>query len=169
MKERIVKIQLTKPAKSRPISWLIMKITGRDYSHVRFFWHGVNGSVPIVYEASGSYLKFIGPIAEKQKPVKIVKEFEYSLDRLGYRKLVKFCMTNAGVQYGRLQLIGMALAQFFKLKKNPFGDGRKTQVCSELAFYFFKDVMGWDVSSLDPDTTDPGAIEDYLNGRKRAS
>lgn len=167
--EKFVNIQLTRPKGFKPLSWLIRKITRRPYSHVRFFWMGAGGTVPIIYEASGRYLKFIGPIAAKQKPVRVVNEFEFKLDRDGYRKWVGFCMTSAGVTYGRAQLIGMGLADLFSLDENPFGDGKKTQVCSEVSYYFFKDVLGWDVSGLHPDTTDPGDIEDYLNERHRAN
>lgn len=162
MNNKFIEIQLTKPKGFKPISWLIRLIQKTPYSHVRFQWLGVGNSIEVIYEASERYLHFIGPIAAKQKPVKIVELYRIELNKDQYKKWIRFCMKNAGVQYGTFQLFGMAYSDALALDKNPLADGRKTQVCSEVAYYFFKDVMDWDVSSLDPDRTDPKKISKYL-------
>ena len=162
MGTRFVTLQLTRPEGFKPVSWLIRIIQKTSYSHVRFQWLGTGGAIPIIYEASGSYLHFIGPIAAKQKPVKIIRSYPLELAGEQYKKWVQFCVTNAGVQYGLVQMLGMAWADAMGLKQNPLADGRKTQVCSEVAYYFFKDVMEWSVGELDPDRTGPKQINKYL-------
>jgi len=158
---RLIQIQFTRPTGFKPLSWTIRKVQRTDYSHVRLAWDGISGTVPVIYEASGSNLKFIGPIAAAQHKVKVINSFKFNLPEDQYRALVKLCMTYANVDYGKKQLIGIGLVKAFRLKKNPFADGRKSQVCSEVIGMFLTDILGHDLG-LDLDIAGPKEIMETI-------
>lgn len=74
-------------------------------------------------------------------------------------------MSNAGADYGTQQLVGIAwvkINRLFGVKiKNPYGDGRRSQVCSEMVGYFMEHCLGWDVG-IDLDVASPFDIDMYL-------
>lgn len=159
---RIVAIEFTRPKGGfKPLSWLIRKISRSEFSHVRLRWMGVGQTVDVIYEASGTSLKFIGPIASKYKPVTIVDSYKFNLDMDSYTMTVLLCMNYAGIEYGKKQLLGMGIARVFRLKKNPFADGKKSQVCSEVVGYFLEKILGWD-TGLDLDVAGPKEIRETI-------
>lgn len=152
-------MEFTRPSGCKPISWAIRAIQGTPYSHVRFRWINSMG-VEIIYEASGSNVKFIGPLAASSMKVDTVASVRFTLDRPQYRELVRVCMTYAGVTYGKLQLIGIGLAQLFNLNRNPLSRGTRQQVCSELAGRVMEEVLGQKIP-LDWDMAGPKEIHDW--------
>ena len=135
-------VEFTRPKDSKLISNLIMKIQGSKYSHVRVKWTSSSG-ITLVYEASRSSVKFVGPISQSNHPVEVIRCYKITVSPTEFRSLIDVCITYADVSYGTLQLIGMGLVRLFKLKKNPFGDGAKTQVCSELLSKILERVKKW--------------------------
>lgn len=146
-------IEFTKPHssyKKYPIlSWIIRLLEGTEYSHVRLVW--VNGTNrKLVYEASGTSVKFVGTLAQKDKPVEVLDSYEIDIDTEEYRKLIDTCMKYADVSYGIKQLVGMGLTYLPWVKTNPFADGRKSQVCSEIVGEVLREVKGVNIDeSLD--------------------
>jgi len=163
-----ISIEFTTPrGKILPIfSWLIRVVQGTPYSHVLLRWTNSTG-VDIVYEASGQMLKFLGPEATKNRYT-IHKRYKTELTREQYKELIKLCMTNAGLDYGVKQILGICLVYLFKLKKNPFADGRKSQVCSEIVGRFLEQVLGWQLD-LDLDIAGPKQIDDYLSSKLKTT
>lgn len=163
MLEKQVNIEFTRPkGRLLPLfSWLIRALECTKYSHVRLSWTNSTG-VPVVYEASGTSLKFIGPLAANR--VEVIKTYPVYVDRDGYRRLIKLCMTYAGLDYGVKQLLGILFVKLFKLKKNPLSQGRKSQVCSEIVGRFLEEAMGWK-TGLDLDTAGPKDIQTFLERR----
>jgi hypothetical protein len=151
---RTVWVEFTRPRGFKPLSWLIRKVQKTEFSHVRLYWLGVGGTIPIIYEASGSSLKFIGPIAAKQMKIKIIHSFKLDITPAQYKDIVKICMINASIDYGKKQLIGIGLVHAFNLDKNPFADGRRSQVCSEIIGRILKMVLKWPIK-LDLDIAGP--------------
>jgi len=160
---RVVNIEFTRSTKTLPLfGWAIQAIQRTKYSHVRLAWFGAGGQIPVIYEASGSNLKFIGPIAARyHNQPKIIKSYPFKLNPEQYRALVKLCMENAGVDYGKKQVIGIGLAYALRLKKNPFADGRRSQVCSEIVGSFLEKILGWD-TGLDLDIAGPREIQETI-------
>lgn len=156
-----ITIEFTRPKRFRLFSWMVRQIQKTEYSHVRLSWLGAGGSVPVIYEASGSNIKFIGPEAQQYHPVEIIKTYKVNIGRDDYRKLVQLCMTFAGVRYGVKQVIGMALVRVFALDKNPFADGRKSQVCSEVVGHFIENILGHKVG-VSLDIAGPKEIDEAL-------
>jgi hypothetical protein len=141
-------------------SWAIRAFEGTKYSHVFLRWESKSGP-EVVYEASGSRVRFMNgkyfdEIAET------IDTFDFLISSDDYRRLIRFVMTNVGVRYGVKQVLGIALKRIFGLKKNPFADGKESQVCSETVAYFLKDVLGYKLG-FDPDTAGPREIYDFLS------
>jgi hypothetical protein len=139
----IINIEFTRPKKlqHQVLSRLIRLVEGTKYSHVRLHWINSVGA-DIVYEAGGTSVKFKGKLAQIAKPVEIIDSYQVEINKDRYKKLVKLCMENAGIEYGFLQLVGILLVRIFNLKYNPLSRGRSSQVCSEIVGVFLQDILG---------------------------
>ena len=151
----IVYIEFTRPKNFNLFSLLVRLIEMTKYSHVRLRFND------IVYEASGTSVHFKGKLAQEYRQSEIIDSYKLDLAEHEYVKLMKLCMENAGIDYGFKQLIGIALVKLFKLKKNPFSDGRKSQVCSEIVGRFLKEILNIG-HSLDLDVASPKDINKIL-------
>ena len=140
---RKVLIEFTRPANSSlaVFSWLIRKVQNTPYSHVRLRWINTTGR-DVIYEASRTEVHFIGELAQPNHKVDILGVFSVELTGEQYRELVDLCMRYAGTKYGIKQILGIALVSLLRLKKNPFSDGTRSQVCSELVGRFLEEVVG---------------------------
>lgn len=161
---RTLRIEFTRPKTGGfPIfSYGIRAVQRTKYSHVRLRW--INGTNrDIIYEASGSSVKFVGTIAQESNKVEIIKFYEIDLDKEHYKGLLDLCMTYADVNYGALQIFGMLIAYTFNMNKNPFSDGKYSQVCSEIVGRFLEEVMGWEIN-VNLDIAGPLQIDQCLEG-----
>lgn len=156
-----VYVDFTKPKnKIFPIfSYIVRFVQNTPYSHVRLRWYSRSG-IEIVYEASGSSVKLLGKKSGKIEKAKIIKSYEIKVSVEEYRKLISL-FEYASVSYGFLQILGIGIAHLFNLKKNPFADKRKSQVCSELLGLFLKKVKNWPVD-FDLDIAGPREIDEFL-------
>lgn len=143
MKDIEVKIQFTRPANvTFPwFSWMVRLFEGTDYSHVRLMWKTGRG-VPCVYEASAGGLHFKGPIADRGS-VEIIYEFSVWITQYDKGRLVDMCVRHAGLEYGKRQVLGIALARLMGVNYNPLSRGSRRQICSEVVLGFLSDICGW--------------------------
>lgn len=165
MNEYRIFIEFTRP-KSRwaIVSHIIRLVEKTEYSHVRLSWQSKSTGIPVVYEASGTNLKFKGPYADRNSVV-IVKEYDIIITEIEHKKLLRLCLTYAGLSYGIAQLLDILLVKIFRLKKNPLSTGPKKQVCSELVGRFLEEVLGWE-TGLNLDIAGVRDIEKVLNKQK---
>ena len=163
---RKVHIDFTKSTswKTAWFSWLIRAVEGTPYSHVRLRFKTRSG-LETVYEASGTSVKFIGPLALSEKPVKILDSFEYEITQEEFSKMIDLCVYTADLDYGYTQLFGILLVRLFGLKKNPLSQGRKSQVCSEIVGRFIQEILGFGYE-LDLDVSGPRDIHKTLSSHK---
>lgn len=110
-------------------SWLIRMYQGfTPYSHVYLQFYSDSINRPLIYEAVGSGVRFVG-----QKywltHAKEVKSFTLNIKKCNYDRLIQFCVDNEGYKYGSLQNIGVFISNLFGLKKNIFYKGKN---CSEI-------------------------------------
>ena len=155
---RKINIEFTRPKQDRFafFSKLIRLFQKTKYSHVRLHWTNSTGR-DVVYEASGSKIHFLGELAQPTKPVEVLHLFTVPLNNEEYRALIDLCMKYAGLKYGVWQSIGIGLSIFLKLKKNPFSDGYRSQVCSELVGRFLEEVLELPIN-IDLDIAGPKEI-----------
>jgi hypothetical protein len=163
MTVRLVHIEFTSPKKLfKPFAWLIKWFERTDYSHVRIRWVSPVGE-ELIYEASGSGVKLIGAKAQPLFPVHVVHSYGFELTKEQYRELLRL-FRYSSVQYGILQIFGIAVARCLGLKKNPFSSGRYEQVCSELVAIFLQEVLGWKLEE-ELDLVGPRGIKELLDSR----
>lgn len=156
-----LKIQFTRPpGKFKPLSYLIRKILGTKYSHVLARWQAAQGKIDLVWEAAGSSIRFLGPIAHAGR-YEVVREFKIPLTRAEYKRMIKYTHKYAHVNYGRWQLVGMLIARIFRLNKNIISQGEAEQVCSEAVAGLLKYVKGWDID-MNMDVYGPDKLEKWL-------
>jgi len=125
-------------------SWSIRAYMRTDYSHVYVKFYSQSIDRTLVYEAVGSGVRFIGQEVWKSH-AKEMHSYDISISDESYKKLMQFCVDNAGAQYGFMQNIGVVVCDLLKLKKNPFRAGNN---CSEIVgeilkiegFLFDKDI-----------------------------
>lgn len=169
MKDKIkIIIGFSKPKnKIFPIfSWAIRAVERTEYSHVYTKWHSLGAGVDIYYQASGSSVHFsCKEVAESH--LNPVHEYEVYISKESYKKLLKFCMSNAGKDYGVKQVFGIVYSKIMsaikgEIIKNPFADGRRSQVCSELIGAMIEDVLDYK-TNLDLDIAGPRAIKELLD------
>ena len=140
-------------------SWLIRLFERTPYSHVYLSWTPNSIGTPVVYEASGAMLKFLNKnIFDKKN--KTIESYRIVIDNNEKKALVKWCLENAGVDYGFTQLFGIALQRIFNLSRNPLSQGRKSQVCSELVGSVLEEVFG-ERLELDLDVAGPKDIREW--------
>ena len=159
-----LRIQFTVPAHGiRVLSDLIRWVLGTKYSHVLARWKGAQGKVDLVWEASGSSIKFLGPIAHRGR-YEVVTEYLIELNRTEYSRLIEYTHMYAHVDYGSKQLIGMLFARLFRLKDNPISRGENEQVCSEAVAGLLKYVKGWDFG-VNFDVEGPDRLEQLIRSK----
>lgn len=115
--------------KFSPFSKLIRLWEGTDFSHVYFQFETSRNNVTIIYQASSTMLNYMSKEVFLQHN-KVVSEFNLELSNEHYSELMLQCMKSAGLGYSIKQILGLAIAQVFRLKRNPFSDKEK-YVCSE--------------------------------------
>ena len=152
-------VEFTRPKKFSFVSACIMMFERTKYSHVRFQWQ--EGDQTMVYEASGSSVKFLGEIAQGQSPVVIASCFSFDLSDAQWQEFKRLRMKFAGIHYGVMQVAGIILSRIFRFKSNPFSNGQYSQICSEVVARILHDIF--DVTTeFDFDMAGPRKIHKLL-------
>ncbi len=116
----------------KPYSWLIKKLQKWDKaSHVYLEFTSQSG-VPMIYHASGSQTNFMSKCLFEEV-AKEEERFEVQLSETEFAQIIKIFERTAGTPYSFRQAFGIALIPL--LGYNPFKDGHKAQICTELAAY----------------------------------
>lgn len=110
------------------ISYLIRLYLKTTYSHVYLKFYSQSIDRNLVYEAVGNGIRFVG-MSLWSKYAEEVKEFHLSISDEDYKKVMQYCVDNAGLKYGPMQNLGILISGIFYLKQNPFKSGK---VCSEV-------------------------------------
>ena len=118
-------------------SWLIRWYMKTPYSHVYVKFHSESLDRTLIYEAVGSGVRFIG-MSKWDRHAEEVATFDIQVSNDKYLELLRYCIDNAGVEYGFFQNIGVVIAGLFKEKFNRFNDGMN---CSENT-YNIADLVG---------------------------
>lgn len=121
----------------------------------------------IVYHASGTQVHFMADSLFKKKAI-IVEEYVYQLPREDYNDLLKFCMQNAGVDYGQVGVLGIAAVKFAEMVgftiKNPFNSAR--QWCSKLVGALIKNILNVEGAwRIEVGTAGPSDINKFIASR----
>ena len=129
---RTIRIGFSKPrGKVFPLfSWAIRLYERTAFSHVYVRWQTKYG-FPLCYQASSTMINFMGPSAF-DKHLAVVEEFSFDVPDDKWEEFMKFCLESVGKDYAIKGVFGVLIADFFRLKKNPFDRGENRQYCAEL-------------------------------------
>jgi uncharacterized protein YycO len=111
-------------------SWLIRWYMETPYSHVYVKFHSESLNRTLIYEAVGSGVRFVG-MSKWSSHAEEVATFDIQVSDDKYLELIRYCIDNAGVEYGFMQNIGIVLSGLFKEKFNRFNKGMN---CSETSY-----------------------------------
>jgi hypothetical protein len=142
-------------------SLLIRTVGKSSFSHAYIRYYDTYTNKWIIYQASGRLVNMI--TADNFDTVEDIKaEFEIPVSDDTKLKTIQWAQNKLGTPYGVMNIVGIGcvlVARFFGKKiTNPFADGQKTMVCSELVDYIMEDIFQLgDV--YDPATAMP--IDDY--------
>ena len=115
-------------------SWLIMLTEGTPYSHVYIKVTDTEAKIPLVYQASHSFVNSMGETMWASQET-VIQEFNFQVSDVSYQKIKAFSIAQLGVPYGVLSIVGLAWVQMLKCvgisATNPFRDNGQTYVCSQ--------------------------------------
>jgi hypothetical protein len=155
-----VTIGFSTSKKWNPFSALIKWWWNTPYSHVYVRWETPWGFSEIL-EASGRSVRMVEEEYWKLKN-NVIVEYTYEVDRESFGNLMKETRIHLGKPYGWTQVVGLIFRELFKLRRNPYSDGMKSFVCSEIAKIAATHIAKKDTTGLDSDTISPVDIENLL-------
>jgi hypothetical protein len=153
------------------LAGLIRRGEGTPYSHVYIRFYSKSLDRWLVYQASGLAVNFEGFTRFLEKNV-LVEEYRIDVTDEEKRKIVQWCVDEAGVPYGSKWFLGMAWVRLVKLwfdckLRNPFPSGTSTFACSKLCGYVLK-LLGKRYSDSELENADPKWINQQIRSWNRA-
>lgn len=146
-----------------PLGKLIMVCEGTNFSHAYVRLRAESLERDLIYQATGAGVNFVGN-AVFDESAQVVEEYVIEIPDENRKKLLQWCIDNAGKPYGHLQLVGIGLIRLAKLFgiriKNPFSNGEGAYVCCELAAAALENVGITGPEDLDQ--VDLNAVRDFV-------
>lgn len=136
----------TAKKKNSLIAGVIRAVERTPYSHVYIKFYSDSIDRWLIYHASHTDIHF-NNIETFESQNKILEEYELVANPEDRKAALQLCVDRVGVPYGSAQLIGMAYVRLMKAwfsveVSNFLADGKKTQVCSEIAGRIIKILKG---------------------------
>jgi hypothetical protein len=124
------------PKKTKIVPTIIKLVEHTSFSHVYIkIWSNTLKRY-LVYQASGTTVNFCSTEIFDLKN-KIIAEYKIEITEEQKINILQKCVDSVGKPYGVGSLVGLGLvrfcAMFGKKINNPFADGSKTYICSEIA------------------------------------
>jgi hypothetical protein len=143
----------------KPFSWAIRLVEHTPYSHVYIRSRSEALGVDLIYQASGAQVNFMGLEMFKAHAL-ILSEFEIDVEDDKYKEFMRWAIVNAGAPYSAKQPLGILLIKLFNLRKNPFANGGRAWVCSELVGVLLSSFFNIKIDNRDLETIGPRGIFD---------
>jgi hypothetical protein len=138
-----ISILKTRPRKSTPISWAIMKFQKTDFSHYAIM---VNGSI---IDATRKHVR-IQSVSDFTAHHKIVEASDLEIFKSFDSEIYPWMVSVSNIGYGFFQVIGLLFVQLGWTRKNIFRSGKRAVICNELVlmllqrFYAFHPTKSLD-------------------------
>jgi hypothetical protein len=131
-----------------PIAPMIRAFEDTPYSHMYMRYWAPQVERDMIYQANIDDVNFTNT-QHFLYHNKVIDEYAFKITPEIKKAVIQKCIDRLHLKYGKMQLVGMATAQIWHKWtgtwiKNPFRDGTKTQVCSELAGHVLYE-MGYPV------------------------
>jgi hypothetical protein len=153
-------VGFSRPKKGTVISAAIEWVEGTDFDHTYIRVYSASLDRWLVYHASRTNLHFSNWTDIQKKNV-IVEEYPIPVTPEQKVRILQHCIDVVDRPYGFLQLIGMGWVRVCQKAgwrvKNPWRDGERTQVCSELVGHVLQ-LIGSDIRDEQLEYEGPGFI-----------
>jgi len=151
MEKVVLTIGESRPKTWKPLASLIMLVEGSDASHFFVSWRCTNLDVRKVGEARGSGGRLISN-NEFKRTNRVVRGHQYEVSEETLFKVEKFLWENLK-GYAYKQIIGilwMRIVGLLGIKiSNPFRDGARSMVCTEVVLRVIEIIKGIDLPEED--------------------
>ncbi len=156
----------TSSKKNSIISAIIRLVERTPYSHVYVKFYSPTLDRWLVYHASHTNVHF-NNIETFAKENIILEEYALATSECKKNEALRMCVDRVGRPYGYLQIFGMGIVRLIKAwfnvrLKNPFADGERTQVCSELVGHVIS-KLGYDINISELEFEGPRYIRNFIN------
>jgi hypothetical protein len=112
-----------------------MLCEGTKFSHTYIRVRSDSLSRDLIYQATGTGVYFIGSIGFDEEH-EVVEEFDLGGTEEIKKVILQWAIDMSGRPYSHKQFLGIGIKRLFKLFgrniKNPFSDGNKGYICTEL-------------------------------------
>lgn len=144
-KKRCIIIGFSNPKMKYPlVSWLIKWFEKTPFSHtyVRFWWNEFQ--MDTIYHSSAYNIHFMNAefFEAKHQPY---EEYIIQVSEPKFAEIIRYSLKNAGRPYAWVELVGAGIARIFGWKNNPFADGVKTQMCTEIVGRILEEKLGYSI------------------------
>lgn len=156
---KTLKIGFSKPKSKLAVgSYIIRLLDHAQFSHAFLRWSSTSLNRDLIYQASRGMVHFISGDNFDAEEITVI---EYSIDLTDdqHKIVMQKCIDLVATDYGTLELLGMGLEKYTGIK-NPFRDGSKSFVCSELVGTILRLVT---TINLDLELAGPGELETLIS------
>jgi hypothetical protein len=157
----------SRPIEKKILSSAIMKVDDVDFSHAYIKLWSEKYNRYLIYQASGLQVNFVNQEIFESHNV-AVHEFEVEVSDETRTIVMQYAIDRCGMPYSIKELFGFLLVKinscFGKTIKNPFGDGNRSYVCSELVAEIIRECLGKQLPK-DPDDMTPKDLCLFLRAR----
>lgn len=150
----------SRPKKFAIGSAVIRIAENSPFSHAFLRWYAEGIKRDMVYQASHGMVHFVSGENFDNINETIVSYYVDLTDEQ-FKNVIKKCVDLAGTKYGTLALLGMGLERATGIE-NPFRDGDRTFVCSELVGEVLKQSGIADVA-IDLELAGPKKLESAIS------
>jgi hypothetical protein len=159
-------VGFSRPNHTSVLASAIMWAEGTKFSHTYVRVYSASLERWLVYHASRTTLHFSNWPTIRAANV-IVEEYAIDITPAQQTAILQHCIDVVDLPYAALQLAGMGLVRLCQKLgwrvSNPFRDGEKTQVCSELVGHVLQ-IVGADIKDCDLEVEGPRFIRDKVKG-----
>src|SRR5581483_5642841 len=143
------------------LSKTIQLVEGTPFSHVYVKYKDPTINEPVIFQASKLALNYMGQDLFDSESVTIA-EFALPANDDQFRQVLSYCLKSVGKPYGAMILTGIGIMLLAKrvgitMFHNPFGDGGRTEICSEVGGDVL-DLLGANLDRYTLETQGPAFI-----------
>lgn len=156
MMTKKIYIGFSKPNEFKIFAWIIQLIEKRQYDHVYIRVEESCNNTAMIFQASSIMVNLRSETMFLDKNVSL-KEYEINITDEQYAQLWNFINANLGLPYSLSEDFGLLLMKIFKLKDQPFNQGKTAYFCSKLGASvcnLLNIQMPDDIADIDPSDLD---------------
>lgn len=147
------------------LSEVIKAVEDTPFSHVYVKYTDPTLEVPVIFQASKLALNYMGETLFDSES-ETVAEFALTASNDQLKAVMAYCLESVGKPYGIGILFGIGLMLVarrlgIKMAHNPFGDGGRSEICSEVGGDVL-DILGANLDRYTLEAEGPAFLYEYV-------